>query len=68
MQARLRENDHVYLSSEHSHNEKAAMFFNVRALITREIMRGKDAQCNHLSFSSFVPRLMLITDKTLLLG
>ena len=36
----------IYLADEQSHKEKAAMFFNVCALITREIMRRKDAQFN----------------------
>jgi len=29
-----------------SRKEKAAIFFNARALITGEIMRSTDAQCN----------------------
>ena len=44
-QARLRENDDLPLVASSGHKEKAAIF-NVRALVTREIMRSKDAQFN----------------------
>ena len=41
---RFRENDDLPLAS-FGRKEKASNF-NVRALITREIMRSKDAQCS----------------------
>ena len=42
---RLRENDDLPLWRAPA-IKKQPPFFNVRALITREIMRSKDAQCN----------------------
>ena len=42
---RLRENDDLLRCRELVIKKKPP-FFNVRALITREIMRSKDAQCN----------------------
>jgi len=42
---RLQENDVLPLLARSSRKEKAAIF-NARALITREIMRSGDAQCN----------------------
>ena len=62
-------NDHLlYLSGEHSHKEKAAMF--LRALITREIMRRKDAQCNtkespSVKSSNLDPRALLLSSEGL---
>jgi len=41
----LRENDDLPLWRGAAVNKKPP-FFNARALITREIMRSKDAQCN----------------------
>ena len=43
--SRLRENDDLPLWRAPAIKKKPP-FFNVRALITREIMRSKDAQCN----------------------
>ena len=43
--ARLRENDDLPLLRG-SAVKKKSPFFNARALITREIMRSRDAQCN----------------------
>ena len=42
--ARLRENDSLSLWRAPAVKKKPPYFFNVRALITREIMRSKDAQ------------------------
>ena len=42
---RLRENDDSPLRRA-SATKKKPPFFNVRALVTRKIMRSKDAQCN----------------------
>ena len=42
---RLRENDDLPLRRA-SAIKKKSPFFYVRALITRDIMRSKDAQCN----------------------
>ena len=42
---RLRENDDLPLWRGPSVKKKPP-FFNARALITREIMRSRDAQCN----------------------
>ena len=44
-QARLRENDDLPHWRAPA-IKKRPPFFNVRALITREILRSKDAQCN----------------------
>ena len=44
-QARLRENDDLPLWRGPAAKKKAP-FFNARALITRKIMRSRDAQCN----------------------
>ena len=44
-QARLRENDDLPLSRASAIKKKPPVF-NVRALVTRQIMRSKDAQCN----------------------
>ena len=44
-QVRLRENDNLPLRRAPTIKKKPP-FFNVRALIAREIMRSKDAQCN----------------------
>ena len=42
---RLRDNDNLPLWRAPAIKKKP-LFFNVRALITREIMHSKDAQCN----------------------
>ena len=42
---RFRENDDLLLWRGSAAKEKP-QFLNVRALLTREIMRGRDAQCN----------------------
>ena len=42
---RLRENGDLLLWRDPAVNKKPP-FFNARALITREIMRNRDAQCN----------------------
>ena len=36
----------IYLSREPSRIEKSRHFIHVRALITRKILRRRDAQCN----------------------
>ena len=43
--SRLRENDDLPLWRGPAVKKKSP-FFNARALITREIMRSRDAQCN----------------------
>ena len=43
--ARFRENDHLPLCRGPAAKKKPP-FFNARALITRKIMRSRDAQCN----------------------
>ena len=43
--SRLRENGNLPLWRAPAITKKPP-FFNVRALVTREIMRSKDAQCN----------------------
>ena len=43
--ARLRENDDLPVCGGPTAKKKPP-FFNARALITREIMRSRDAQCN----------------------
>ena len=44
--ARFRENDDLPLILRGAAVIKKAPFFNARALVTREIMRSRDAQCN----------------------
>ena len=44
-QSRMRENDDLLLWRAPAIKKKPPCF-NVRALITRDIMRSKDAQCN----------------------
>ena len=42
---RLRESDELFLSRTKPHS-KSRHFFYLRALITRKILRSKEAQCN----------------------
>ena len=44
--ARFRENDDLPLLLRGAAVIKKAPFFNAPALVTREIMRNRDAQCN----------------------
>ena len=53
-QARLQENDDLPLWRAPAIKKKPP-FFNVRALIKREIMRSKDAQCNTKEWTQRLP-------------